>query len=343
MTSNYVVRRVPVTFPHRGAVMVGTLHLPSSAVATRERVALVLLNAGPAPRAGNSDLSAHLADRVAMQGVFGFRFDLPGLGDSTGTTWHDIEAFWQASQHGFNDEAVVTTVHDLCERYELRGVMLGGLCAGAISSVRVAEALGERLLGLVLLEPNFRASADVNSSTSETAVDVARASMLAPSRIDRLRKKLSRLSDIDELLYLLTGNSRYARVLRPIRPFLERVIERHLGRELPYDVLMDAVSTWRRLVNAGVPSLLVVASGLGTDRYMERITRTFLPTEVDIVRTVLIPDSNHILTAGEARRQTENALVAWVADRLQSTPRLATVSTPAHRSTPSGAAALPRS
>lgn len=307
------VRRVPVTYSIRDQTMVGTMHVPpSDGSAGSNRIALVLLNSGPAPRAGNSDLSAYLTERLSERGVLSFRFDLPGLGDSTGPSWRDISSFWHAAQRGFNDAAVVGLVNDLCQRYELRGVILGGLCAGAIASVRAAESLDGRLLGLVLLEPNFRASPDVDSIPGEAVVGAAPAA----SRVRRTRRAMSRIRNLDELLYALTGSSRYARLLRPIRPLLERLIERRLGRELPCDVLMDTVSTWRRLVSDGIPSLVVLAQDLGVDRYVERIIRTFPPADRNVVRTVLVPDSNHLLIGGDGRRRTGEALYAWVAERF---------------------------
>jgi pimeloyl-ACP methyl ester carboxylesterase len=304
-----------VPFGFRDQVMVGTMHVPSGGSSVRrDRIALVLLNAGPAPRAGNSDLSAYLADRLAARGVPSFRFDFPGLGDSTGPSWRDIDLFWHASQRGFNDAAVIELVNDLCLRHELRGVLLGGLCAGAIASVRAAQSLGTRVLGLVLLEPNFRASADVDAVSSAPTQDAATAAVLARPHIQRIRRAMSRLTDIDEALYLLTGSSKRTWAFRPIRPLLERIIERRLGRELPGDVLMEQVHAWRHLVNEGLPSVVVLAKGLGTDRYMERIVGTLPLAGGNVVRTVLIPDTNHILTAGAARRSTAEALCAWVAE-----------------------------
>lgn len=316
-----MIRRVPVTCGWRDQTMVGTMHEASHLAASGDRIALLLLNAGPAPRAGNSDLSAALADRLAARGIPGFRFDLPGLGDSTGASWPDIDTFWQASQRGHNDEAVITLVNDLCVRHRLRGVLFGGLCAGAIASVRVGEPLADRIAGLVLLEPNFRASADIRSTQlpPEAAGAASGGSPVVavkPSRARRLRRTVKRLMSANEVLTILTGESRYARPFRPIRPLLERMLARRVGRELPPDALIGAVMAWRRLLEHRVPSLVVLAKGLGTDRYMDRLNRAFPPADADLLRIELIPETNHILTAGEARELTCGALESWVEDRF---------------------------
>lgn len=333
------VHRSPVACSVRGQTLVGTMHSPPGRLAEpEERIAFLLLNPGPAPRAGNSDLSVHLVDALARRGMLGFRFDLPGLGDSTGASWPDIDTFWQASQNGHNDEAVTSLVNDLCIRHRLRGVVLGGLCAGAIASVRVGETLIEKVAGLVLLEPNFRASAEVRSTQS--APDESGPSVTQPARRSpgRLRRKLSRLLNPNELLYILTGESRYARPFRPIKPLLERVLARRVGKELPTDVLMSAILSWRRLLDHRVPSLVVVAKGLGTDRYMERVNRAFPPVGADLLSTVAIPDTNHILTAGEARRATEAALEAWAESRF---PKALAHAAPSRAADPVAAVAGP--
>lgn len=312
-----MIRRSIVTCAWRDQTLVGTMHEPSrEGTATADHIALLLLNAGPAPRAGNSDLSAALADRLAARGIPGFRFDLPGLGDSTGAAWPDIDTFWNASQQGHNDEAVITLVNDLCIRHRLRGVLLGGLCAGAIASVRVGEALADKLAGLVLLEPNFRATADIRSTQEPGDAAGPTAPPQRPTRSRRLRRKLGRLLNPNEVLYILTGESRYARPFRPIRPLLERVLARRVGRELPSDALMSAVMAWRRTLDHRVPSFVALARGLGTDRYMERLVRAFPPVGEELLRIELVPDTNHIFTAGEARDRTAAALEAWVEARF---------------------------
>lgn len=151
------MNRAPLTFTFRDGVLVGTMHVPPEESAeNRDRIGLLLLNGGPVPRAGSGDLSAYLCDRLAERGVAGFRFDLAGLGDSTGPSWREGDTFWRAGLRGFNDAAVVALVEHLCDRFGLRGVMIGGLCAGGVLSLRGARGLPEHLLGLVLLEPDLR-------------------------------------------------------------------------------------------------------------------------------------------------------------------------------------------
>jgi len=276
--------------------MVGTMHVPSAGTGPdKGRVGLLLLNGGPVPRAGSGDLTAYLSDRLAEQGVPCFRFDLQGLGESTGPSWSDGDLFWRKAQRGYNDSAVIELAEYLCRRFELRGVMLGGLCAGGVLSLRVARGLGERLLGFVLLEPNIRISPPV-------------------TRMQKVHRLLSRLKSIDEVLAILTGGNRYARLFRPVHPLLKRIIERRAHLRLPGDVQREPVSQWRKVTCDGVPSLIVVAQDRDIDHYVESIVRTFPQAKRDVIRTVRIPNSNHILLAEDSRQRTGDALCAWVAE-----------------------------
>jgi len=273
--------------------MVGTVHVPAGADPECGRVGLLLLNGGPVPRAGSGDLSAYLSDRLAERGVPCFRFDLQGLGESTGPSWSDGDQFWRKAQRGYNDAAVVELVEYLCERFKLRGIMLGGLCAGGVLSLRVARSLGPRLLGFVLLEPNIRASPAV-------------------TRMEKFRRLVSRLGSLDELLAMMTGTNRYARLFRPIQPQLRRILERRTPVRLPVDAQKGTVSQWRQVTCNGVPSLIVVAQDRDIDHYIENVVSTFPQAKRAVIRTVRIPNSNHILLAEDSRQRTGDALCAWV-------------------------------
>jgi pimeloyl-ACP methyl ester carboxylesterase len=126
--------------------LVGTLHAAAHyGAAWRPRVGLLLLNAGPAPRAGNSDLSVRSCEHAATNGVPGVRFDLPGLGDSTGNSWAHAYQFWAASQAGEFDGVIAHLVEDFRRRLGLSSVLLGGLCAAGVASLRAADRVGDSI------------------------------------------------------------------------------------------------------------------------------------------------------------------------------------------------------
>jgi hypothetical protein len=201
----------------------------------------------------------------------------------------------------------------LCARHQLRALILGGLCAGAISSIRARTLVGDQVAGLLLLEPNFRSSADVRAQPAEAGVS---SEATPPRRHSRWRRTLGRLLDVNEVLCILTGESRLARPFAPLRPMLERMLQRRVGKSLPRDVLVSEVLAWSRMLEHEVPSLAVAAKGMGTDRFLDRIIGVFPACNSEQLRRVLIPDTNHILTAGEARHLTIHAVERWLIDRF---------------------------
>ncbi len=109
------------------------------------RMGIVLISAGLLPKFGPYRLYAHLARRLAEDGIVTLRFDLGGIGDSGQE--------YEGRPLRVRTEAEVRAAIDyLCERYGFDGVMLGGLCSGAEDAFRVA-ASDARVTGVVLIDP----------------------------------------------------------------------------------------------------------------------------------------------------------------------------------------------
>jgi pimeloyl-ACP methyl ester carboxylesterase len=290
-----------------GETLVGTEHHPVSRAASG--TALLLLNAGPAPRAGNSDLSVYIADRAASRGVTAFRFDAPGVGDSTGFTEPDIESYWRAVVAGRNDESTLAIIREIRRRFSIDRVLVGGLCAGAVTAMRVAERhapAGGRVDGLVLIEPNFRLK------NIDQPVDTDPAAAPAPPPASKWRRALSRR----EWLYALTGEGVFGRVASPWRARLLESLRKEVGTALPRDMNLPLVTGWERTLDRGVPSLVVTAEGRTADRSLRRISATFPPSIVRLIDHELVGTTNHILTSGDARDRTVDAVDTWLARRF---------------------------
>lgn len=125
-----------------GPQLAGIYTEPSGAP---RRIACVWVSAGLVPKFGPYRLYTQLARRLARAGFVSLRFDLSGIGDSP--------------RSSASDELKLRTAHEieaalagLTSRYDLRGVVLGGLCSGAADSFRHAEH-DERVRGLVLIDP----------------------------------------------------------------------------------------------------------------------------------------------------------------------------------------------
>lgn len=151
--------RTSLTWRILGENLVGTCHVPTDA----RSVGVLLVNAGSAPRSGNSDLSVRIGDRLALRGFPVFRFDLIGLGDSTGPTPVDVDSYRNEVLNGRNDDATVALIERIQREFGVEQVVVGGLCAAALPSVRALRGRAPPA-GFILLEPNFRVPVQEESS-----------------------------------------------------------------------------------------------------------------------------------------------------------------------------------
>lgn len=275
--------------------MLATRHVLADGSAS-SRVGLLILNAGPAPRAGNSDLSVRIADRVAAAGFCSLRLDLPGVGDSTGHSYQCLADFRLAAQDDPLDDVVAEVVEQACARHGVERFLVGGLCAGAVVSLRGARRIGRRCAGLILLEPDLLDARIANG--------MARAGVRAS--IERVLRGLERRRCA----------ALCARMTRGIYERLER------GR-MPDGVSRDLVDAWITLTEARVPTFLAVAQGLVCDTLCSRIARAANIDVHDVavgekrsppigVTYCRLGGTNHLFTAGEAPERIPETLAAWV-------------------------------
>ncbi|HEX7900887.1 MAG TPA: hypothetical protein VF950_24225 [Planctomycetota bacterium] len=268
--------------------LAGTVHAPADA--GPGRIGFLLLNAGPAPRSGNSDLSARLGDRLAALGAYAFRFDLPGLGDSAGELPERTSVFWRDVQRGRNDEPALELGRELKEAYGLRGLVAGGLCAGAITSIRAADRDPRVFSGLLLLEPSFRREPE------------PRAPLAVEPRL--LRRGL---------LYLTMS-----RVLRPLRPLLFRCLAFEGGHSLPRDLDPELVACWRRTLGRRVPTFVAMARSGDREHPCRRILDELPLYRRRAVTDLMIEGSNHLFTWGDGLEAVVRGAGRWAAAYMAS-------------------------
>lgn len=288
--------------------LVGTMHRPPSGANGHNGKPYVpgvlMLNAGPAPRAGNSDLSAHLCDHLARHGVPAFRFDMPGLGDSGGEAPELIATFWNQVLDGRNDQPTLDVLAALRERFGIERFVLGGLCAGAVTSLRVADVDRRDVAGLILLEPNVRLEGEIDPKDEAAA--------MAHPHWNTARKHIARTFSLRSWLYFLTGESLVARLLRPIRRWLLEVLATRVGHSLPKDANVRLALTWHRVMRRNIPTLVLTAADRIEDRYCQRILESIPARDSRSVSMIGVTSTNHIFTAGTARQQLLSAVNAWM-------------------------------
>jgi pimeloyl-ACP methyl ester carboxylesterase len=282
--------------------LVGTCHMPAES-RIDGRIGILLLNSGPAPRSGNSDLPVHIGDRLASRGIPVFRFDLPGLGDSSGSTPAEFNTYWQEVLQGRNDEATLALVVKLKQEFGLSGVIVGGLCAAAVTTLQVAGSHAGTIAGVILMEPALRFGEEIipnfSQSNMATALHVSG------------KTKLRQLFSVREWLRYLTGNCRIATMLRPLRPHLVRIQLLLFGHTLHGDMNVPLFMHWRRIHAQGTPSFVAVAEGQDMDRCVTHALDSLPTTGPGKVTLIRIPQTNHILTSGQARDIVLDAVEHW--------------------------------
>ena len=144
-----------VSFRCDSCWLYGMLHLPPDHV-SRHNTGIILLNPGPTDRSGPHRLYVKLAAMLSAQGYPVLRFDARGVGDSEGEWSEDLEGatilnIWKEIQQGIwipDTQAGIEFIHR--EVPEVRRIILGGLCGGAITAL-LAGARHPSVAGLLMM------------------------------------------------------------------------------------------------------------------------------------------------------------------------------------------------
>jgi exosortase A-associated hydrolase 1 len=135
----------PLVFALGADELVGMLTAPDGPA---HPVAVLVVVGGPQVRAGSHRHFVQLARHLAAQGHAVLRFDVRGMGDSTGTP---------AGFEHLQDDIAAAVSELLRRRPEVQRVVLWGLCDGASAALLYLQQTRDaRIGGLVLLNPWVR-------------------------------------------------------------------------------------------------------------------------------------------------------------------------------------------
>lgn len=138
----------PLCFGCEGETLVGVLSLPENA---RPQTGVLIIVGGPQYRVGSHRQFVLLARYLAAAGIPVLRFDVRGMGDSSGEAREFTE---------INDDiaAAISAFQQACP--SLQGVVLWGLCDAASAALLYwQQSRDVRLRGMVLLNPWVRSEA----------------------------------------------------------------------------------------------------------------------------------------------------------------------------------------
>jgi pimeloyl-ACP methyl ester carboxylesterase len=252
---------------------------PNTPAGEQKRVGVLFLNSLTPARSATGDSAVYWADSVARCGYPALRIDLAGLGDAPGNPPADILDFINTGGYA---SLVAFNVKQLMERFRLSGVVVVGLCAGAVSALYTAAACKE-CKGVILMDPYFH-------------LPLANASSLWK----KLMRRVSRNA-----------------VGRRISSAYDRLTEfraRFTDAPLPSNANLPLLNCWKGVASAGAPILILAAQHtklkIGDFDYLGHIL-SLAGSKGEVVVEV-IADTGHSFAnrVGRAavRRHTENWL-----------------------------------
>lgn len=146
MTDAY--RESALVFACQGEQLVGVLTRPAAAPAQPLPGVLVVVG-GPQYRVGAHRQFVELARALAGAGHAVLRFDVRGMGDSSG----DLHDFLQI------DDDIAAAIDTLCSEAQVTQVVLWGLCDGASAALLYCDGRADaRVAGLALANPWVRSA-----------------------------------------------------------------------------------------------------------------------------------------------------------------------------------------
>ncbi len=216
-------------------------------------VGVLFVSAGVTPRAASGDSAVHWADCLAQRGYPTFRFDLPGLGDSDGDLSAKEIDFDALVNEGAFGPVVSRIADQVTERFHLRGVVVIGHCAGAVTALYSAAA-NSHIKGLILLDPYFYVQ---YASEAQTALARSQQRFVGKLEPDQPGQSIVRDSAVKGLK---VARKIYYR-LTPLRALVR-------SKKLPAAANLPLVQCWKQLAASGLP-MLVLRSPFSTPKLGE--------------------------------------------------------------------------
>jgi len=260
-----------ITLDGSGARIEGTRHMASS-------LGVLFLNSMSPTRAAAGDSAVYWADCVAQCGFPAFRIDFPGFGDSGG---EPPARLLNHIDMGGYASLVAAKAREIVELYKLSGVVLVGLCSGAVSAIYAAGASSD-CKGLVLMDPYFHLP------------------LKRPSKLwQKLTGRISRTAPGLTLSKWYEGLMARATTL--------------IGGAVPANANHPLLNCWKNIATTGMPILLFRAPGFrqrGEFDYLGHILK--LAGRKGRVQVKSIEGAGHTFSNRKGRLAVRESMESWL-------------------------------
>jgi pimeloyl-ACP methyl ester carboxylesterase len=272
------------------ATLVGTYHQPPlNNDSVPCDTGLLILNTGAAPRSGDGDLNAQLADRMMDLGYHVFRFDMPGLGDSPGDLPENLLTYYTFVRNGGNAPIATCLVSALRRTYRLKGLVLLGNCGGSVTAMYVAAKKPDGVLGLVNFDPVFHN----REASMERAAQGPRPKKPAPASLQNHGMK----NTLRQCLGRLPGGQLATNMYRAIAK-----------RRFPKDTYFTLVHLWKQLEQMKMPMLVLLSHKIQDDAHLRVLLRKSSPQTT----CVEIKNTNHFFSTDDGKSQVFDEVKRWL-------------------------------
>lgn len=299
--------RVVSHFDLDGARLQGTYHPAAEGTAAHgERVGILFTNAGLLPRSARGDLATKFADTFSEWGYPCFRFDLPGLGDSSGEVPAEILEFYEWVQEGRFAGVTLNLAKAICDRYQLSGMILFGHCGSATTAAFSAmRDEGKVIKGLVLLDPSFILYKAATAPAK--AAGAAKPQPAAPANPGALRRFKKRVQEFRQKFV----QTKFGFALKTAWRRTKKMALKFRGSVLPENANIPLIRGWLQFGAQGLP-LLAFHADRG-DRVIAFDYLHYLETKSKgAIRYTSVKGTNHSFVEGPGPEAIRGGMREWL-------------------------------
>ncbi|MCU0690417.1 MAG: hypothetical protein MUF54_03360 [Polyangiaceae bacterium] len=280
--------------------LVGTYHPPQRI--SEHRVGCLFVNPGHVPRDGHGGLAAKACDRMAARGLHCFRFDMPGLGDTKGMVPQAAETLYDFVASGGYAGVTTELAVQTQDRYNLQGIIMGGLCGAAVNGIYSADSLPKTIRALMLLEPEMFKTVPQGETAEERNAPVENAGVI--------ERVASQVFSYWGWMTLLTAENRYAKYVPMPRKAILNLLNKR--KELPSVANLRLVEAWQRVRARRTPTLVITAQGKIREVFFDRINTACLQrVGTEGMEHIRVEGTNHLFTTGGAMDRVVGVMENW--------------------------------